>query len=362
MAIESRWRRTAALWIVTLFLAWAEAGPVHAAVIDFESAPSGSFRTYTEAGVTFSATMELFPPLAEPHFLGVALGGAAGIAPTGTQGLLPVPIAERVPWIEWDDSERTLWPTVRAVFATEARSVSVDVGGYPPLLQSANCDLPEGTYGQRDYFLRAYDHTGRLIGADSLSQACPEYLVAGGVLLFNLGIDAEDIARATGGVGSQTISHVLIGTENELFCPSVSPFPSLPTCSPTDRVLLPYPGSWIDNFAFQLALTEAPPGTVPEPGALLLALLALALAGLFACKAHGATMVALPDPSGGCHRDRASHVPHPSPRTAGRVRYAAPGRSPGGEAVPHALHRRGPRLHRATQPVLSGDGGRRRVS
>lgn len=290
--LSRRFRR----WLLVLAASScpALAAPV---LIDFESAPTGSFSSYVVSGVTFTVTTEPYGPVPEdrPHFLGLALGGSAGIAPNGTQGLLPVPVRDVFPWIAWDgpragfppgvpDAEariRNLHPAVQGAIAGGATEVSVLVGNYPTGVGSSVCvDAFAGNIGSFEYFLRAYDGTGRLIGTDSLGRACTDvYADASSPFLLELGIDAADIAAFTGGTGSQIVERVLIGTVADLSCPgALDPLLRRTGCTPLDSVRFGFLGLWTDNFAYTPAPGEPPPIGVPEPGGLALALSALALA------------------------------------------------------------------------------------
>jgi hypothetical protein len=172
----------------------------------------------------------------------------------------------------FEERERELHPAVRAVIDGGASSVSVLVGNYPTGVGAATCtDALAGNIGPFEYFLRAYDLTGRLIGTDTFSRPCPDtFGDATSPFLLPLSIDAADIAAFTGGVGSQLISQVLIGTEADLSCPAF-----LGGCTGGESVKFGFLGLWTDDFEY--VLPASPGNGVAEPGSVALVLLALAM-------------------------------------------------------------------------------------
>lgn len=120
---------TTSLAGAAMFLA---ASVAHAEVIDFSLAGAGEFASYTEQGVTFTATT--------PGSLIASEG--FGDTPNGTPGLIGVP----------DPSDN--FPTLRADIAGGATSVSINLGDF-----DSDPDL---------LFLNVYDSSNNLIDSTSL--------------------------------------------------------------------------------------------------------------------------------------------------------------------------------------------------
>lgn len=144
-------------------------------VIDFESTPDGDFQSYTESGVTFTATDGLF-----------LTSTGYGNTPNGTRGIASTsfPLA-----------------TLRADIAGGATMVSVDLGDY-----DADADT---------LFLQVYDSANNLVGSTTA------FIDDTFVGMVTLSVSANGIAYAIFGATDPALVGSSAYADNFTFEPAV---------------------------------------------------------------------------------------------------------------------------------------------
>lgn len=143
-------------------------------VIDFESAPVGTFLSYTESGVTFTAT--------DGQLIQAPFG------PNGTRALLGV--------------DSNPYSTIRADISGGATSVAIDLGDF-----NADPDT---------IFLEIYDSSNTLIGSTSA------FLDASFTGMQTLSLSGSGIAYAIFGSTDPSLNGSSIYADNFAFEPAVA--------------------------------------------------------------------------------------------------------------------------------------------